>query len=96
MSDKKDLNELRTAVRARHDNLVPASRGKSMSHERFGLKEFYNRLGRPNFQMKLWDGFTVGPQENSLGTVNFKIVQFFTNYCFQVKSHLAMAIVTVV
>ena len=72
MSDKKDLNELRTAVRARHDNLVPASRGKSMSHERFGLKEFYNRLGRPNFQMKLWDGFTVGPQENSLGTVNFK------------------------
>jgi len=71
MSKKEDIQESKTAVRASHNNSVPASKGKSIRYERFGLQEFYNRLGKPNFQMKLWDGFTVGPAENTLGTVKF-------------------------
>jgi cyclopropane-fatty-acyl-phospholipid synthase len=61
-----------TAAQQHYGNFHSTTRSSSLRHEQFGLETFHARLGRPNIVFKLWDGFTAGSYENSIGTVTFK------------------------
>ena len=69
--EHRRISEKPTAAGQRHEAYGLTTQSGSLRHERFFLEGFFNRLGRPSIQMKLWDGFTVGAPDRSIGTVTF-------------------------
>ena len=69
--EHRRISEKLTAAEQRYEASGLTTQSRSLRHERFGLEALFNRLGRPSIQMKLWDGFTVGVPDRSIGTVTF-------------------------
>jgi cyclopropane-fatty-acyl-phospholipid synthase len=69
--EHRRISEMPTAAKQRYEASGLATQSGSLRHERFGLEALFNRLERPSIQMKLWDGFTVGTPDGSIGTVTF-------------------------
>ena len=67
----RGIRENPTAVERRYQASGLTAQSSSLRHERFGLESLFNRLGRPNIQIRLWDGFAVGTPDESIGTVTF-------------------------
>ena len=39
---------------------------------RFGVQQFFERMGQPRIVFKLWDNFSVGSAQECIGTVTFR------------------------
>ena len=71
-TERRASSQRPTAAEQRYEFSGSTTRSGSLPHERMGLKRFWDRLGRPKIQMRLWDGFTIGSPEESLGTITFR------------------------
>ena len=71
-TERRAGSQTPTAAEQRYEVSGSITRSGSLPYERMGLKTFWSRLGRPNIQMRLWDGFTIGSPEGSLGTITFR------------------------
>ena len=69
--EHRRISEKPTAAGQRYEASGLTTQSGCLRHERFFLEGLFNRLGRPSIQMKLWDGFTVGTPDRSIGVVTF-------------------------
>tara|TARA_B100000029_G_scaffold516750_1_gene633683 strand:- start:2930 stop:4192 length:1263 start_codon:yes stop_codon:yes gene_type:complete len=72
MTTEPILNKGSTAGEQHYESSNSITNGPSLPHERFGLQQFFERMGQPRIIFKLWDGFGVGSSQESIGTVTFR------------------------
>jgi cyclopropane-fatty-acyl-phospholipid synthase len=65
------IREVPTAAQQRYQASVSVTHSRSLPHERFGLERVFEHLGRPRLVFKLWDGFSVGTDEEAIATITF-------------------------
>jgi len=84
--------EASTAAQQRYQVSNSVAHHRSLPHERFGLKRFFERLGRPRLVFKLWDDFAIGTDEEAVATITFKNRAVF--YQMLLSGEVAFAMVT--